>query len=167
IQAIHPNWYPTADQKEHDKIDWNHPDKDKVKNLCEQMLQYDVKLCPTLVIMDQIAQLPDYWDPSNKVTKTIKPDSFIGNIWATAAAEHEDELKQQLGNQVQFIKEIARAYAHSGGTIVAGTDTPGGVRTFPGMALHRELELFVEIGFTEMKALQAATNKAADAINMM
>ena len=48
-----------------------------------------------------------------------------------------------------------------GGTVVAGTDSPGGVWTLPGMALHRELELFVEIGFTEMEALQTATINAA------
>ena len=34
------------------------------------------------------------------------------------------------------------------------------------MALHRELEIFVEIGFTELEALQAATVNAAKAINL-
>ena len=34
------------------------------------------------------------------------------------------------------------------------------------MALHRELEIFVEIGFTELEALQAATVNAAKSINL-
>ncbi|UTR10361.1 amidohydrolase family protein [Evansella sp. LMS18] len=34
------------------------------------------------------------------------------------------------------------------------------------MGLHRELELFVEIRLTEMEALQAATNKAAESISL-
>ena len=34
------------------------------------------------------------------------------------------------------------------------------------MALHRELELFVEIGFTELEALQAATIHAARSIEL-
>jgi imidazolonepropionase-like amidohydrolase len=38
--------------------------------------------------------------------------------------------------------------------------------TYPGMALHRELEIFVEIGFTEMQALQAATVNAAQSIHL-
>ena len=80
--------------------------------------------------------------------------------------EHGDALKKQLGTQTQFIKAIAKTYADLGGTVVTGTDTPGGVWTLPGMGLHRELELFVEIGFTEMEALQAATIKAANSIKM-
>jgi imidazolonepropionase-like amidohydrolase len=51
-----------------------------------------------------------------------------------------------------------------GGTVVAGTDTPAGVWNIPGMALHRELELFVEAGFSEMDALRSATCVAAKAL---
>jgi imidazolonepropionase-like amidohydrolase len=36
--------------------------------------------------------------------------------------------------------------------IVAGTD-----QTVPGYSLHRELELYVQAGFTPMEAIQAAT----------
>src|SRR6185312_16723741 len=86
--------------------------------------------------------------------------------WLTNSQEHGAALKKQLGTQTQFIKEIAKTYAGLGGTVVTGTDTPGGVWTLPGMGLHRELELFVEIGFTEMEALQAATIKAASSIKM-
>jgi imidazolonepropionase-like amidohydrolase len=53
-----------------------------------------------------------------------------------------------------------------GGTLVAGTDTPALLYTYPGMALHRELEIFVEIGFSELEALQAATVNAAKSINL-
>src|SRR5205823_2722527 len=42
---------------------------------------------------------------------------------------------------------------HAGGVpIVAGTD-----QAIPGYSLHRELELYVEAGFTPLEALQAAT----------
>jgi imidazolonepropionase-like amidohydrolase len=36
--------------------------------------------------------------------------------------------------------------------IVAGTD-----QAVPGHSLHREIELYVEVGFTPMQAIQAAT----------
>jgi imidazolonepropionase-like amidohydrolase len=48
---------------------------------------------------------------------------------------------------------------------VAGTDTPAGIFTLPGMALHREMELFVQAGFEEIDAIRAATLKAAEALN--
>ena len=166
IQAIYPDWYPSAEQEVLDKIDLKRPDKDKIKELCIQMLRYNVKLCPTLVIFDQIDQLPNYWHPSNVVTETIERVGSLKDYWVTNSEEYGDALKEQLGTQTQFIKEIAKTYADLGGTVVTGTDTPGGVWTLPGMALHRELELFVEIGFTEMEALQAATIKAANSINM-
>lgn len=53
-----------------------------------------------------------------------------------------------------------------GGTVVAGTDSPGLLYTYPGMALHRELEIFVEIVFTEIEALKAATVNVAKSINL-
>src|SRR5690606_24075374 len=61
---------------------------------------------------------------------------------------------------------IAKTYFGMGGTVVAGSDSPGLLYTYPGMALHRELELFVEIGFSEMEALKAATVNAAKSINL-
>ncbi|WP_077602492.1 amidohydrolase family protein [Oceanobacillus sojae] len=64
------------------------------------------------------------------------------------------------------MKDIAKTYFDLGGTVVAGTDTPGGFYTFPGMGLHRELEILVEIGLTESEALQAATIKAAGSIQL-
>ena len=45
-----------------------------------------------------------------------------------------------------------RALHEAGVTIVAGTD-----QSVPGHSLHREMELYVEAGFTPMEALQAAT----------
>lgn len=51
-----------------------------------------------------------------------------------------------------------------GGIVVAGTDTPAGIFTYPGLALHRELQLLVEAGFTEIEALKSATSVAADSL---
>lgn len=63
-----------------------------------------------------------------------------------------------------FIKRVAKTYADLGGTVVAGSDTPALPGIFPGMSLHRELELFAEAGFSPLEALQAATNTAAKSI---
>ena len=57
-------------------------------------------------------------------------------------------------------------YYEMGGTVVTGTDTPALIDTFPGMSLHRELDLFVEIGFSTFEALQAATINAAKSIKL-
>ena len=59
----------------------------------------------------------------------------------------------ELGRKV-FEKGVAivGALHHAGVPIVAGTD-----QTVPGHSLHRELELYVQAGFTPIEAIQAAT----------
>jgi imidazolonepropionase-like amidohydrolase len=56
---------------------------------------------------------------------------------------------------------IVRALREAGVPVVAGTDE--GV---PGHSLHREIELYVEAGFTPMQALQAATVVPARAMKL-
>jgi imidazolonepropionase-like amidohydrolase len=57
-------------------------------------------------------------------------------------------------NEKVFAKELAviGALHKAGVPIVAGTD-----QTVPGHSLHREIELYVQAGFTPMEAIQAAT----------
>jgi imidazolonepropionase-like amidohydrolase len=50
------------------------------------------------------------------------------------------------------IGTITKVAVPAGVTIVAGTD-----QAVPGHSLHREIELYVQAGFTPMEALQAAT----------
>jgi len=53
---------------------------------------------------------------------------------------------------LQKYLEIIGALHRAGVTIVAGTD-----QAVPGHTLHREIELYVQAGFTPMEAIQAAT----------
>jgi imidazolonepropionase-like amidohydrolase len=57
-------------------------------------------------------------------------------------------LRQSLDKMIALVGVLHKA----GVTIVAGTD-----QAVPGHSLHRELELYVQAGFTPMEALQAAT----------
>jgi imidazolonepropionase-like amidohydrolase len=61
--------------------------------------------------------------------------------------------RSQLQEQI-FEKELAivGALHRAGIPVVAGTD-----QTVPGYSLHREIELYVQAGFTPMEAIQAAT----------
>jgi imidazolonepropionase-like amidohydrolase len=61
--------------------------------------------------------------------------------------------RSAIGEKV-FEKEVAivGALHRAGIPIVAGTD-----QTVPGYSLHREMEIYVQAGFTPMEAIQAAT----------
>lgn len=166
LQTLYPKWNTQADSEEWNKINWTEPDENSIKELCAVMIRYKVKLCPTLVVSDQIMQYPDYWNPQNKVSDSVSGDSHLKEHWENMAGDI-DVAKKQLGLILAFTKKVSKIYFDMGGTVVTGTDTPGGIHNYPGAALHRELELFVEIGFSEMEALQAATIKAAQSIGLM
>lgn len=166
LQVLYPNWNTQADPEEWEKISWTEPDENAIRKLCAEMIQYQVKLCPTLVLSGQVMQYPGYWNPQNKISESITGVSHLNTQWENMA-KHQGVLKKQLGQILAFTKKVSKIYFDMGGTVVTGTDTPAGIYTYPGAALHRELELFVEIGFSEMEALQAATIKAAQSIGLM
>ncbi|MGM8216812.1 amidohydrolase family protein [Bacillaceae bacterium W0354] len=164
-QELYKGWSPLVDQKEWRHINWEEPDQDKVQELCEKMLEYNVKLCPTMVLFDQAMRFPAIWSPKNKVIESIENRNHPMEYWKS----HEkliDHIKESNAVINNLTKAIAKTYYDLGGTVVAGTDTPALMYTYPGMALHRELEIFVEIGFTALEALQAATVSAAKSINL-
>ncbi len=70
--------------------------------------------------------------------------------------------RSEIGQKV-FDKEVAivGALHRAGIPVVAGTD-----QTVPGHSLHREIELYVQAGFTPMEAIQAATIVPARAMGI-
>ena len=70
--------------------------------------------------------------------------------------------RSEIGEKV-YEKELAivGALHRAGIPVVAGTD-----QTVPGHSLHREIELYVQAGFTPMEAIQAATIVPARAMGI-
>ena len=70
--------------------------------------------------------------------------------------------RSEIGEKV-FEKELAivGALHRAGIPVVAGTD-----QTVPGHSLHREIELYVQAGFTPLEAIQAATIVPARAMGL-
>lgn len=161
VQAMYPEWSMDATAEVWNQIPWGNPDDEKIKMVCEQLVKYNVKLCPTVVLYDQMRLAEDFWRPDHEVEKHIA-ESYQLKHWQALA---DMKLGQStLGIQTKMIQRIAYIYAEMGGTVVTGTDTPAGIYTYPGLALHRELQLFVEAGFSSLDALQSATKHAAEAL---
>ncbi|GGE59018.1 amidohydrolase family protein [Priestia taiwanensis] len=163
IRVMYPNWSMAEEESVWQEIDWENPDKEKIEMLCRELKKYNVKLCPTMMLHDQMRYLPEYWCPDNVVMEKIKGNKDLMGQWEQLAGCIEAFKKS--GIQTKMIQTIAKTYFDIGGTVVTGTDTPAGPWVWPGMGLHRELELFVDAGFSELDALRAATITAADAMN--
>jgi hypothetical protein len=66
-----------------------------------------------------------------------------------------------VAGRLQAMKASLRELHKAGIPIVAGTD-----QSVPGYSLHRELEIYVEAGFTPLEAIQSATIEAAKALGV-
>jgi imidazolonepropionase-like amidohydrolase len=71
--------------------------------------------------------------------------------------ENTESAEKRFEKDVQIVGALHRA----GIPVVAGTD-----QAVPGYSLHREIELYVEAGFTPMEAIQAATLVPARAMGV-
>lgn len=163
MQDLYPGWSLGASDDSWKQIDWDSPDETMVRELCERILEYGVILCPTMDIFDQIMRLPKYWDPNNIVSQKTRANTGLIGQWETIST-YVEGLKLQ-GRLRAYNQLIAKIYFDLGGTVVTGTDVPAGIWTFPGMALHREMELFVKSGFTILDTLRSATITAARALH--
>jgi imidazolonepropionase-like amidohydrolase len=56
---------------------------------------------------------------------------------------------------------LERAFARAGGLLIAGTDPTGGGGVIPGFANQRQVELFVDAGFTPLEAISISTLNGA------
>jgi hypothetical protein len=104
---------------------------------------------PTVVLSEfytaSTAKLPSSFEPGVlKVPPELAPQFMDVGPASPVSEALEKLLKKEL--------EIVGALHKAGVTIVAGTD-----QSVPGHSLHREIELYVQAGFTPMEAIQAAT----------
>jgi imidazolonepropionase-like amidohydrolase len=116
------------------------------------------------VVDPTIALLEFYTATTAKPPATFEPG--VNKVAPELAEQLTDVAppteRSEIGEKV-FEKELAivGALHRAGIPVVAGTD-----QTVPGHSLHREIELYVQAGFTPMEALQAATIVPARAMGL-
>ena len=120
--------------------------------------QHHTVVDPTLAIFEfftaTTAKPPASFEPGvNKVAPELAEQ-----LTDVEPPNERSELTEKM-----FEKDVAAVGAlhRAGIPIVAGTD-----QTVPGYSLHRELELYVQAGFTPMEAIQAATIVPARVMGM-
>ena len=136
-------------------IDLNSPEAQKAIAFLKD---HHTVVDPTLALMELFgattAKPPASFEPGiNKIPQELaQPLTDVG----------PPSERSQLGDKI-FEKdiEIVGALHRAGIPIVAGTD-----QSVPGHSLHREIELYVQAGFTPLEAIQAATIVPARAMGV-
>ena len=120
--------------------------------------EHNTVIDPTMALMEFQNRPADM--PANKmepgidhVAPELREQLVNGGMPPDLAANAQKMVREEVA--------IIRALHRAGVRIVAGTD-----QTVPGYSLYRELELYVEAGFTPMEALQAATIVPARAMKV-
>jgi len=85
--------------------------------------------------------------------------------WKSDWPKSEFDSTQSKGfyESVKTLQRMTKDAHDKGVVILAGTDI-GGIFTYPGLDLHRELQLLVEAGLSPMDALRSATILPAETI---
>ena len=128
------------------EIDMNSPES---KKAIAFLVQHKTVVDPTLALTEfftaSTAKTPVSIEPGiAKVAPELA--AILGE--AAPPSPHADLQEKGLQKEVEIVGALHKA----GVPIVAGTD-----QTVPGYSLYREIELYVQAGFTPMEAIQAAT----------
>jgi hypothetical protein len=116
-------------------------------------------VCPTLSLWRPYAFMDDPKMTNDPRLKYVPKEWNPEQIWFL-----KDQTASDLGQVKRVFKkdlEIVGAMHRAGVSFLAGTDAPN-IHLFPGFALHDELALLVEAGFTPLEALQTATINPAE-----
>ncbi|MCU1331702.1 MAG: amidohydrolase [Candidatus Angelobacter sp.] len=134
------------------------PDAPKAKKVIKLLLQHHIVVDPTLALMEVITHPLDHpisgFEPGIlKVAPELKEGLETMGMPPQKAAQSAATFRALVAT--------VRVLHQAGVPIVAGTD-----QAVPGFSLDREIELYVQAGFTPMEAIQAATLVPARAMGM-
>jgi imidazolonepropionase-like amidohydrolase len=133
-------------------------DSPQVKKVIALLRQHHTVVDPTLALMELLTH------PTDKPVSTFEPGIL------EVAPELREGLETmgvppqqsaQAAARFRLLMTTVRLLHAAGIPIVAGTD-----QAVPGFSLDREIELYVQAGFTPMEAIQAATLVPARAMGM-
>ena len=153
--------------RENGNLDGNIDNK-KLEELGRILVKNNTWITPTLSvwwgmgIMDQ--------QPDSALMSWYQQQPGVQEAWeanpfkSPKPTEHSPADFEASRNAAVELSKLFKRMKDQGVSIMAGTDSPV-IGIIPGYALHKELQLMVEGGFSNLEALQAATIKPADYLN--
>jgi imidazolonepropionase-like amidohydrolase len=134
------------------------PDAPNVKKVIKLLLEHHIVVDDTLALMEIILH------PLDHPISTFEPGILKVAPELTEGLETMGTPPTKADQSAAIFRAMeatVRVLHQAGVPIVAGTD-----QAVPGFSLDREIELYVQAGFTPMEAIQAATLVPARAMGM-
>jgi len=133
----------------------------KAEELFERMARFETRQVPTLVMLRRTSFVDTDKLMADPHLSYISPE--IRKTWGDLREEKrklpQDSL-EFMNVEYEKLAGTLKTMRRAGVAVMAGTDT-GNAYTFPGIDLHRELELLVQAGLTPLDALRSATLEPA------
>jgi imidazolonepropionase-like amidohydrolase len=134
------------------------PDAPNAKKVIKLLLEHHIVVDPTLALMEIVTHPLDHpisaFEPG---ILRVAPELREGLETTGMPPQKAEQAAATFHAMVATVRLLHQA----GVPIVAGTD-----QSVPGFSLDREIELYVQAGFTPMEAIQAATVVPARAMGM-
>lgn len=135
--------------------------------LAQRLAQEQAVVVSTAVVIDSMwrlskGQMNELGDPAladdvpQEVIDALGDPQLLGEMTSAQTQEFYGKMRDTMLQNVKVCHE-------AGVKLAAGTDA-GNPGTFHGLAMRRELELYVEAGLTPVEALQTATRNASEMI---
>jgi imidazolonepropionase-like amidohydrolase len=133
-------------------------DSPQVKKVIQLLLEHHTVVDPTLALLEILTH------PTDKPVSAFEPGVLKIAPEMREAIETmgvPPQASEQAAARFRLLLATVRVLHDAGVPIVTGTD-----QAVPGFSLDREIELYVQAGFTPMEAIQAATLVPARAMGM-
>jgi imidazolonepropionase-like amidohydrolase len=123
----------------------------QMKNLMEFLIEKGVAITSTLTVFEPYT--------GREVVLGGGIDAMSEDLRESLTQRHTRSQGRDSLATVDFIKQMAweRAFYKMGGQLLAGTDPTGAGRTIAGYANQRQIELFIEAGFSLTEAIKIAS----------
>jgi imidazolonepropionase-like amidohydrolase len=136
----------------------------ELEKISDMIVSHSVYVTPTLFMEGQFSKMLDAEMKNDPLLKQVP--SYVFSFWESTfglttwwTEKHSASHRTILKKRQEFVSILIKK---GGATlIVAGTDVPVPY-VFPGVSLHKEMELLVSSGLTPMQTIMAATKNAAD-----
>jgi hypothetical protein len=148
-----------------DRAAYDSYDQHKAARLFQHFVKNQTWQVPTLITARALMQ--DRTSLASDARLRYMPSNLV-DYWTSSMRATPFTLTRKVEGEREFqhALDLVRAMHRAGVPMLAGTDAPVAL-CFPGFALHDELALLVEAGFTPMEALQAATREAARFLDLL